>query len=187
MARKRRSVQEQKDLDKRKKIIYEVVLELVEKMYGPNARKILHHIMTTKDIVAEETLGKELNIKSNEARRILQKLADEAILRYKKAKKGGRTVHAWFLNDDQLEGILISRLKKTREKLLSRLRYEEEQTLYICPVCRRKYTLDSAFDYNFLCPVDGAPLEEYDPTPVVEFLKKTIEEIDKELEKLGVT
>lgn len=187
MARKKHGIQRRKGLDKRRKIIYEVVLELVDKMYGPNARKILHHIMTTKDIVAEETLGKELNIKSNEARRILQKLADEAILRYRKAKKGGRTVHAWFLNDDQLEGILVSRLKKTREKLLSRQRYEEEQTLYICPVCQRKYALDSVFDYDFLCPVDRVPLEEYDPTPVVEFLRKTIEEIDRELEKLGVT
>ncbi len=169
----------------REKIIEDAIVELITKMYGPNARKVITHIIRSRGVVAEETLGKELGIKSNEARRILQKLAEEAIISYRKVRRDDRTIHGWILNREQLEGVLISRLKKTLDKLKTRLEYEENTILYECPVCGRRYSLDEAMDYDYMCPIDGAPLNEYDPSESIKVLKEKIKEIEADLAFLG--
>lgn len=161
-------------------------MDLVTRMYGEEARKVLLHIVKSGGVVAEETLGKDVGMKSNEARKILQRLADEAILRYKTGRISDKTLHLWILNTDQIEGILIARLKKTREKLLIRLNYEKNNTFLKCPVCGRRYTLDEAFDSDFICPYDGKQLIEYDNSKEIEFLEKKINEITEELNKIDV-
>lgn len=183
--KKEKKAEKKLKLSDREKYFLSALMDIVEKMHGPTARKVLEYIVESNGVVAEETLGKEIGIKSNEARKILQKLADEAILGYKTGKIGDKTYHLWILNLDQTEGILINRLKKTREKLQIRLNYERENTFLLCSVCGRRYTLDEAFDYEFTCPYDGGQLIEFDNSGIINFLEEKIREIDEELSKLG--
>lgn len=163
-----------------------ILLDLVEKMHGNHARRILELIITSDEPVGEESVGKIIGIKANEARRIIQKMADEAIIQFRRIKRGDKGIHAWFINEDQIEGILLTRLKKTREKLAIRLKFLKEQTIFVCPRCGKRYTFDEAMDNDFRCRDDGALLEEYDPTAEIEFLEKKIKEIDEDLRRLGV-
>lgn len=169
----------------REKYYLDILIDLIARMYGEKAKKVLLHIIRSGGIVAEETLGKDIGMKSNEARKILQQLADEAILRYKTGRVGDKTLHLWILNIDQIEGILIARLKKTREKLLIRLNYEKNNTFLKCPLCGRRYTFDEAFENDFLCPYDGEQLIEYDNSEEIRILEEKIKEITDELSKIG--
>ncbi len=162
-----------------------VLIELVRKMYGDEAGKLLEIIITSPDPIGEESIGKLVGLKTNEARRIIQKLADESIIRFKRIKRGDKGIHAWFLNEDQVEGILLTRLKKTRKKLAARLRFLREQTIMICPRCGRRYTFEEAMNNDFRCINDGELLEEYDPSDEIAFLEEKIREIDEDLAMIG--
>ena len=76
-------------------------------------------------------------------------------------------------------------MKKTLDKLKTRLEYEENTILYECPICGRRYSLDEAMDYDYMCPIDGAPLDEYDPSESIKVLRKKIKEIEADLAFLG--
>jgi transcription initiation factor TFIIE subunit alpha len=188
LPKKKRKTEERKlKLSPREKYYFDILLKIVEKMYGRDARRVLEYMVEKNGVVAEETLGRELGIKSNEARKIVQRLADEAIVRHRTGRIGDKTYHLWILNTDQLEGILIARLRKTREKLVARLNYEKSNTFLICPTCGRRYTLDEAFDNDFKCPFDNTQLVEYDNSAEIRFLEEKIREIDEELRKIGVS
>ncbi len=185
MPRKKKKETSKVELDSRTKYYLEVFVELVGKMYGETARKVIKHIIESGGSAPEETIGRDAGVKSNEARKILQKLGNDALLTCRGRKVGDKVLHFWTINWDQIENVLINRLKKTREKLETLLKFEEENIIYECPVCGRKYTLDQAFDYEFKCPYDNEPLIEVDRDRIISFLKKKIEEIDRELSKLG--
>jgi transcription initiation factor TFIIE subunit alpha len=163
----------------------EVLLKLVEKMYGKNARKILEIIITSDEPIGEEAIGKMIGIKSNEARRIIQQLAGESIIRFRRLRKGDKGIHAWFLNEDQVEGILLTRLKKTLGKLKARLNFLRENSIFICPRCGRRYTFEEAMANDFRCIDDGELLEEYDPSEEIRFLEEKIREIEEDLRRAG--
>ncbi len=162
-------------------------------MHGELARRILELIMNAKTPVGEESMGKILGVKSNEARKVVQKLAEEGIIRYRRLKRTVKPgekatgIHAWFINYERIEGILLNRLRRTREKLRSRLEFLREQgQLFVCPVCGKRYTFDEALVNDFRCINDGEILEEYDTSEEIRFLEEKIAEIDKDLERIGV-
>lgn len=185
MPRKKKEENSKVKLDNQTKYYVNIFIELVGKMYGETARKVIEHIVKSGGSAPEETIGRDAGVKSNEARKILQKLGNDALLTCRGRKVGDKVLHFWTINWEQIENVLISRLKKTREKLVALLRFEEENIIYECKVCGRRYTLDQAFDYEFKCPYDDESLVEVDKEKTIEFLKKKIEEIDRELSKLG--
>lgn len=172
-------------IDENTKYYVNILLELIGKMYGETARKVIKHIIESNGSAPEETIGRDAGVKSNEARKILQKLSNEALLSCRGRRVGDKVLHFWTINWDQVEGMLINRLKKTREKLELLLKYEEENIIYECPVCGRRYSLDKAIELDFTCPIDGEILIESNREEITRFLRKKIEEIDRELSKLG--
>ncbi|MET1160230.1 MAG: transcription factor [Thermoprotei archaeon] len=174
-------------LDNATKYYVNILLNIVEKMYGSTARKVLEHIVRSGGSAPEETIGRDAGVRSNEARKILQKLSNEAILTCRGKRVSDKVLHFWTINWDQVEGMLINRLKKTREKLETLLRFEEENIVYECPACGRRFSLDKAIELDYICPYDGEMLVESNKEEIVKILRKTIEEIDKELNKLGAS
>lgn len=184
--RRRKNRGEERTADLRINYYLNTLIELVNKMYGEQAGKLIKHIVESGGSAPEETIGKDTGVKSNEARKILQKLGNEALLTCRPRKAGDKVLHFWHINWDQVENMLINRLRKTREKLVSLLQYEESNIVYECPVCKRRFSLDQVFEYEFRCPHDNEILVETNKIEVTSFLKKKIEEVDRELSKLGV-
>jgi len=172
-------------LDEKRRYYAEVLAEIVGKMYGETARKVIKHIVESGGSAPEETIGKDSNVKSNEARKILQKLSNEALVTCRGRRVDDKVLHFWILNWDQVESFLVNRLKKTREKLETLLKFIEGNIIYVCPICGREFTLDQALDNEFKCPQDDEPLIEVDKQDVIKFLKEKIKEIDDELAKIG--
>ncbi len=186
MPRKKKTSEESKTEHLRLNYYLNALIEIVNKMYGEQAGRLIKYIIESNGSAPEETIGRETGVKSNEARKILQKLSNEALLTCRPRKTGDKVLHFWHINWDQVGNMLINKLKKTREKLKILLDYEENNIIYECPVCNRRFNLDQAFDYEFKCPHDNETLVETNRTEVIDFLKKKIEEIDRELSKIGV-
>jgi len=163
----------------------DVLVDIIGKMYGETARKVMEHIIESGGSAPEETIGRDAGVKSNEARKILQKLGNEALLTCRGRKVGDKVLHFWTINWEQVDGVLINRLKKTRRKLEILLKYMEENVIYECPSCGRRYTLDTAIDNDYQCPYDNTLLVESNKEEIISFLKNKIMEIDRELNKLG--
>lgn len=171
---------EQRRLEENVRKYADVLTVMVERMYGEAGRRIIEYLIKTGG-APEETLGREAGVKSNEARKILQRLGNDAFVYCRGRKVGDKVLHYWFINWSQLDFIIKNRLLKTRKKLVALLNYMETNVLYKCNVCGKTYDADKALDYDFKCPLDGAELIEVNREPIMEFIKKWIKSIDEYL------
>lgn len=161
---------------------------VIGKVYGDEARQLLEFIIEN-GFVAEETLSNDTGIKSNEGRRILQRMSDEALVIPDKLRTENGVLHVWKLNEPALKTFLMNRLKKTKENLELLLKYSQENSIYECPRCGRLFTLSNIYAMDFTCPHDGEVLVEVDGqkySRVIEALLRRINAIINQLERVGV-
>jgi len=166
--------------------LVEALLEMHTPGYGKKARLIFDYLVEQGTVVPEEYISKNLGLKSNEARRILQILAEQGIISFRRMATKDRSLQGWYIDAENIESVLITRLKKALEKLKIRLEYERQPGIFYCPVDGRRYTMDEAMAYDFVCPRCGTPLEEYDGSLATKILEKRISEIEEMLKKIGV-
>lgn len=157
--------------------LVDIVISIVEKIYGEEAREIVNYLIKN-DYIIEEKIPNSVNIRSNDARKILQKLSDEVLVIPDKIREDNGTLHIWRLNKLALRTFVINRLKKTREKLIALLNHERDKSIYECTQCGRKYLVDEAYTHEFQCPLDGGILREVNDPTIEETLKSTIRKID---------
>ncbi len=177
---------------RKKREALEQVLELVERLldmyqqgYGRKGRIILSYLIEQGGVVPEEIIGRKLGLKSNEARKILQILAEQGIISFRRVASRERSRQGWYIDTDNLESIIINRLKRALEKLKTRLEYEMQTNIYYCPHDFYKATIDEAFDIGFTCPRCGSILEEYGGERSASFLREKIKEIESLLKDIG--
>ncbi|MEM4020547.1 MAG: transcription factor TFIIE [Desulfurococcaceae archaeon] len=156
---------------------------LVSKIYGETAERIFEYI-ASNEYIAEETISKEIGIKSNEGRKILQKLSEEAIVVPDKLRDGEIILHIWRLNKPALKTFVLNRLRRAKEKLEIRLKHELEDITYECGKCGRRYTFEEAYLNNFTCPYDNEILTETQREHVKKLLESAILGINLLIKKL---
>ncbi|MEM1850853.1 MAG: transcription factor TFIIE [Desulfurococcaceae archaeon] len=150
---------------------------IIGRLYGEHARALLEHL-AENDYVAEEKIAGTLEFRSNEARKILQKLSDEAIVIPDKVRVENEVLHIWRLNKPALKTFVLNRLKRAREKLEVLLKGESENVIYECRSCRRRFLLDDAYAYGFQCPHDGEVLVEVNNPTSLRTIKGIIKKLD---------
>ncbi len=168
------------------KDVIKQVCELIETIYGPKARRVFEYLVEKNTFVPEENIGRELGLKSNEARKILQTLAEEGFISFRRSTSKEKGHHGWYVNYSNLEGVIIARLKKSLEKLRARMEYEEQTNIYYCPNDGTRYSIEEAIVNDFMCPQCGSLLEEYDGRRAAEFLREKISSIERALKSIGV-
>ena len=156
---------------------------MVERMYGPEVKKVLEYMANNGSEVTDEEIAKALGYRVNIVRKALYLLLEQNMVVYRRTRSRdtGWYVYYWKINDEQLESVLQQRKKEVLKKLRERLAYEEENTFFICPNDKTRYTFDEALENDFICPRCGTPLIEYDNSSIVMFLKKKIQEIEKDV------
>jgi len=158
--------------------LLKIAKTIIARIYGRSSNDLLSYLIKN-EYIAEETLSQDTGIKSNEGRRILQYLSDEAIVVPDKVRIDGNVLHVWRLNKPALLAFVAKKLKKTKEKLELRIKYEIENTIYECPQCKRTYTLEVAFINDFHCQYDGSLLvEETNKDVRIKALKEAIERVE---------
>ena len=157
-----------------------VLAELSEKIFGRRARQVMEYLIE-KGEATDEQVAKVFGIDVNEARKILNGLFEQRLLRYRRARdeKIGWYIYFWRVTDENPAVILDARRRKALDILRRRLEYEKNNTFYICPKCERKYTFDEAVDNSFRCIECGELLEPLDNTKIVAILEEAISKLEK--------
>lgn len=150
---------------------------IIGKLYGEHAGALLERL-AENNYIAEEKIAGTLEFRSNEARKILQKLSDEAIVIPDKIRVENEVLHIWRLNKSALKTFILNRLKKTREKLEVLLKGESENVIYECNSCKRRFLLDDAYAHDFQCPHDGDVLIEVNNPTSLSIVKDIIRKLD---------
>jgi transcription initiation factor TFIIE subunit alpha len=162
------------------------MLVFIENMYDKETRLVLEYLMkTTKDKLTDEEIANDLGMKINTVRRALYNLLEQGLVSYRRVrdKSSGWFVYYWSLNTDKLNVALLQRKEKVLSKLKARLRYEEENEFYVCPVDGSRYTFAEALEYDFKCPRCGEHLVHQDNTDIKEVLRERIARIEEELKR----
>lgn len=160
-----------------------IAKEVIKRTYGDIAGKLLEYLLENS-YIAEEKIVNNVEIRSNEARKILQRLSDEAIVTPDKIREGSEILHIWRLNKPALKTFIVNRLKKTREKLEALLKYEVEGTIYECKTCKRRFLVDEAYASGFQCPYDKDILVEVNNPAASSNINELIKKINNILLKI---
>ncbi len=158
----------------------QVLAELSEKILGKRARRVMEFLIERGE-ATDEQVAKRFGIDVSEARRILNDLFEQRLLRYRRARdeKIGWYIYFWRVTDENPAVILEARRKKALAILKQRLEYERNNTFYICPKCGRKYTFDEAVDNSFRCVECGELLEPLDNFKIIKVLEDAISKLEK--------
>ncbi|MEM0217969.1 MAG: transcription factor TFIIE [Desulfurococcaceae archaeon] len=156
---------------------------VLSRVYGKEAQVLFDYILNN-GYVAEETISNTTGVRSNEGRRILQKMSEEAIIVPGKLRTENGTLHIWKLNEPALKLFLLNRLRKAKENLELLLKYSQENQLYECPKCKRVFSADNAYALDLTCPHDGELLQEFNVSKYAEELKNLIWRINSAINSL---
>ena len=160
-----------------------IAKNILKNLYGEEACMLLDYL-SKNNYLAEETISDDIGIRSNEARKILQKMSDEALVIPDKLKVENNVLHIWKLNKPAIKTFVLNRFKKTKEKLEILLRRELENIIYECQVCKKRFVIDEAYTYSFQCPYDGSILLEKNDKALIEKTKTIISKIDRTISML---
>ena len=133
--------------------------------------------------LSDENLEELTGIKQNDVRKILRMLYEIKVATYRRGRhpETGSTRYYWVIDPQTVNIYLLNLKKKILDKLEKKLRYEEENTFYVCPVDGSRYSFEEAFDNNFTCPRCGSLLVEYDNGRVIETLRRSIKRLREEI------
>ncbi len=164
----------------------ETLLELARLVGGEEAAKVMR-LLISKPGVVDEVIAGKLGMDVREVRKMLHKLNSIGILYYELArdKKTDHRIFKWYVQDEQATGFIISNMQKIKERLIEKLRSEENNQFYWCGTLGHPRLLfDQAMEQLFRCPVCKRPIEPHENKDLVESLKLKIEEIEKALSEM---
>ena len=159
--------------------------KVVTELVGEDALDIVLYLKG-REKVSEFKIAKDLKMEIHKVRKILYKCLEHNILRFrrKKDKAKGWYISYWGLNEREIPFIYRKYLQEKLEKLRERLKKEESTQFYLCRNACIRADFETAAELNFTCPECGEVLELQDNKRTIEFLKKQIEKIERELESI---
>ncbi|MEM4717479.1 MAG: transcription factor TFIIE [Desulfurococcaceae archaeon] len=160
-----------------------IAKEVISNLYGESAEKIFDYLLKNEHI-AEERIINSIDVRSNEARKILQRLSDEAVVTPGKIRDGPDILHIWRLNKPALKTFVLNRLRKTREKLEFVLRHEVEGRIYECNTCHRRFLIEEAYTHGFQCPFDRDLLIEINNPTTMNMIEDYLKKINYLISKI---
>ncbi len=156
----------------------------IEPMKAVHIFRLIYE-QTPKGGLSDEDLENLTGYKQSEIRRVLRMLQETRLAVYRRGKhpKTEATRYYWRIDPETINVTLLNIKKRVLEKLKARLDYEESTTFYVCPSEGRKYTIEEAFENDFVCPSCGSPLVELDKLPRIAALQEAIRSLEEEIKR----
>ncbi len=170
-----------KEAKKRVKEIDELFEEATSELIETEMYPIIELLF--KEQLTDEEISEKLMIKLNLVRRVLYILEENDLAEYdKEVDAKGWYFYRWRLRREMAKQYLTEKRKELLDKLLERYAYETSEMLFscysgICPV----YNFKDALEHNFICPMCGERLEQYDNEERLKELKGRIERLKEQI------
>lgn len=157
----------------------------VFRLVGGVEAEELAKLLLAKPGMKEDELAAELQMDVKRVRKLLHQLSEFSLVAYDIVidKELNKRVFRWRLQQEQVQGVIKTQLKRIAERLQMLKKHYESNQLYWCGKqgCR-KYTFDEALDKFFKCPTCGERLMVYDPSELLAVVNEKLAEINKLLE-----
>ncbi len=133
-----------------------------------------------KDEIDEFRLAETLDMSVKSIRRILYRLYDKKLVSFRKTrdKKRGWYIYIWRLEEERLTNLLEERKKRAISELRSQLEYEANNQFFKCEFGCIRANFEEAFEMEFVCPECGGKLHHFDNQPIVDQLRKYIDNME---------
>lgn len=157
-----------------------IVALLAKKIHGERAEKIIR-ILAERVEVSDEDIAKEMGVDVAEVRRILNELFESRLVKYRRARDEviGWYKYFWRITDEPISRILEDRKRLTLSVLQKTLEYEKSTEFYICPNCKKRFTLTEADENGYICDECGTILEPFDNSTLISKLEEAIRKLQK--------
>ncbi|MDI3502923.1 MAG: transcription initiation factor subunit alpha [Archaeoglobi archaeon] len=151
----------------------------VQEIGGKEALKIFRALKSLGE-ATDEKIAEVTGIHLNTVRRILYELYERRILFYRRERdeETGWLTYYWRIDLSEFESHLKDELRRFLRNLKEKLRYEEENTFYICPNLCERVKFEEASENEFRCRVCGEMLIYEDNSRRLEGLRRCIEDLE---------
>ena len=159
----------------------QLLRKIVKELVSEEAIPIVEYLKG-KTKISEFVISEELEMEIHKTRFFLYKLLDHNIVSFirKKDKIKGWYICYWDLNEDVINH-LDQKIKDDKlDKLLERLKREEDNQFYMCRNACARMDFDKAMEFTFKCPECGEIMHQQDNSKTIDFLKERIKELEEE-------
>ncbi len=159
------------------------LLKFIEDYVGEAGKKVFKVLMKSNDELLDTKIIEETKLNEQDVRRALYELHNLGLVAYRKTRnpEDSRYIYFWKIDTARINQVLLQRKKEVLNKLKERLKYEESNTFFTCPVDRVRLTFDEAMETDFKCPRCGSDLVAEDNEELKSRLRKIIKELEEEI------
>lgn len=155
-----------------------ISIDILAGIGGIQATKAVRCLIDNKE-VSEKDLAQKLHISEQSVRSILHKLYNENIVTFRKVRfDKAWYIYYWSLQKERFFNLMMERRSKIMCLLQKKLDYESRNEFFSCDKCFNRLTFEFAFDKDFICPLCGEPLNQYDNSFKIEELNAYISQLD---------
>jgi transcription initiation factor TFIIE subunit alpha len=160
---------------------------VLSEIAGKDGIKIGQYLLNTTNEVTDEELADQTQIKLNLVRKILYKLNENKLAKFRRVrdKKSGWFIYYWGHDFDRIVELVTAKQRKVLRRLQSRLEFEQENMFFTCSEkCNdERYSFDEAVELTFTCPNCRGKLEFQPNEEVKDLLNQKIEALKEEIAK----
>ncbi len=171
----------------KQKLPEQVIENTIAETAGEEAVAV-YRLLKGKEDVNEFTIAEKLGAPINYVRNIMYKFEQNNLLTSirKKDRKKGWYIYFYTLDIKETEQLVLQAKKKKIEIYKRQLERENLHQFYVCPNKCSRFTLENTMEHNFLCPECGTLMTPEDKEKTLTRIKKSIDEIETEVNKLDV-
>ncbi|MBS3126113.1 hypothetical protein J4453_01580 [Candidatus Woesearchaeota archaeon] len=156
------------------------IQEIIERIAGPDAVKIVKYLDNKKNI-SEFVVAEKTKLDMQTTRHILYRLNNFNIATYirKKDRQKGWYISYWTFNRRRVKDLILKLQKEHLEKLHDQLRKEEanKNNFFICSRACSRLDFDQAIEFEFKCPECGSLMHQQENERTIENIKEKIKAI----------
>ncbi len=164
-------------MPKTKKIInLQSTQDLITRMAGEGALKVIKIYERKGEDVTDEELAKKMKLKVTEVRTILNRLHYRGVACYQKSKnsKTGWYSYTWAIKKKRIAEILLEEIQENVKKLETKQQMQSNYGWFSCRAACGPMPFEIAAEYGFRCPECGKVMGMMNNTRV---LKETETEL----------
>jgi transcription initiation factor TFIIE subunit alpha len=137
------------------------------------------------DILSENEIAEELDVKINGARKSLYKLHNAGFVEYTKERDEEKKwwyIYFWHVNRKRLLNVYRkfkeNLIKKNKDQIQAESEYSFESK------SGEKFKYEEALNHGFISPTDGKPLSEINNFELMQSLEEEVHVLNQEIEKI---
>ena len=156
------------------------MVNLLAELVGANSLDIVSELINENEL-DEFSLAERLGMDVKMVRKILYKLYDQRLVRFRRIKdeETGWYIYLWKFDENRLKS-LIERVRREKvKKIREQLEYEKSHQFFMCENGCTRLTFEEAMENGFVCPHCGSKLEFFDNSKIIKQLEEHLKELER--------